>query len=151
MSIELAILELARSIQNLADSNTGNVMLSAVVNPDADAVEAVEAVEAEKVEAKKAPAKKAPAKKKVEPVAEVEDEDEKADGVDIDAVHSSKPKTKEDVIEAATAVRDAVGRDGVVKALKAFKASKISDLDPANYAVFIRHCEDMIENADIGE
>ncbi|MCK4957773.1 MAG: hypothetical protein KAT00_00195 [Planctomycetes bacterium] len=143
MSIENAILKLAEAIQNLADSNAGNTTLHTTVT--ADAVEAVTAaVEVEKTEAKtpekKAP-KKAAAKKKVEPV---EDDDDELD-------EPVKAKTLDDVKEAALALRDGVDRAALTKALKTFKATKMSELAPENYGAFIRHCDDTIENADVGE
>lgn len=154
MSIEIAILTLAKAMNNLADAtrNPGTVTTIEVEGkqPTTEEVEkaVAEVTETAKEEpaAKKQSAKKSKAKKPAkEDTVEEEPATEEVTDEPVEDEDEAPVATAEAAKEAAIAVRDALGKEATLKALKAFNAEKISQLEEENFGAFIRHCENMVE------
>lgn len=99
----------------------------------------IEVAEAEEVETPpKTPPKTRPSRaKKPEPVIVEEEEEEETEEEETEEVEDDEAETiTEDDVKAMLAKKVATNRDAIVKKLKGYGASKISELDSTNYKGF---------------
>lgn len=166
MSIEQAISALAdamnaqtEALQRNTDISEKLLIQRGEAAPKADQASQIKPAEAEKpdtgeaeAEAKKTAAAerkaKAAAKKKAEAEAEAkaaQSGDDDLDDLDDDA----EPVTLKDVKKAAVALRDTAGQDALDKVKKTFKLDAVKDITEENYGVFVRHCQQIIDDEDV--